>query len=143
MFEFLKNKKPVVSPKEEKETKVIKRSRRVKRKSRVAFALTENDFHAFKRIGDVGQAHRELGISKGVLYMWKKLGNWEKISEFKAQKADFAKQQHQEHRKHKLGRPAMKKYSQNEVNEMIKPLGLLIEKLINTIEGNMIIVKKK
>lgn len=72
---------------------VIKRVAKIRRgkKTRVAAVLTESDFREFKRIGNVVQAHNQLGISKGVLYMWNKLGNWKKIEEFKAERALEAK----------------------------------------------------
>lgn len=72
---------------------VIKRVAKIRRgkKARVAAVLTESDFREFKRIGSVVQAHNQLGISKGVLYMWNKLGNWKKIEEFKAERALEAK----------------------------------------------------
>lgn len=72
---------------------VIKRVAKVRRgkKSRIAAVLTEADYKAFKKIGNVPQAHAQLGISKGVLYMWNKLGTWDNVIAFKEIRAQEAK----------------------------------------------------
>jgi len=58
---------------------------------RVAKQLTRKDFMTAKKIGNVVEAHAQLGICTATLSMWKRLGTWPKVLAYKAEMSEKAK----------------------------------------------------
>ena len=58
---------------------------------RVSRRLTRKDFLTAKKIGNVAEAHAQLGICKATLSIWKKMGTWPKVQAYNIERAELAK----------------------------------------------------